>query len=64
MDSYCPCSPLSGLTVTAGGGLATRAVCQIELGEILERLADLGGEGFLNFPPFMDHREPRRELRG
>lgn len=41
-----------------------RPACQIETGELLKRFADLGGEGVLDFSPFMDHRKSRRQLRG
>ena len=67
MNWCCPGPPRSGLTVTAGRGLATRAAWtiarQVESGELLERFADAGGQDGLDFPGF-SHRQPRRKLRG
>ena len=69
MDWYYSGSPLSvGLTITAGGGLATRAARarrragQVKLRKLFERFADGGGEEGLDFPGFT-RRQPRRELR-
>ena len=59
------CSPLSsGLAVSAGGRLATRAAStiarQVELGKVRERRTHLGGEDVLDFLALLNHRQPRR----
>jgi len=70
MDWYYSGSPLSvGLTVTAGGGLATRAARarrragQVKLRKLFERFADGGGEEGLDFPGFT-HRDAFRRGTG
>jgi hypothetical protein len=68
MDWYRPCSPWARLAVSAGRSLATRAawpiVRQVESGKLLERFADGGGKGGLDFSAFVHHRQLRRELGG
>ena len=68
MDWHSPGSPRSGLAVSAGGGLATRAAWtiarQVESGKVLERLTDGRGEDGLDGPSVIRHRELRREPRG